>query len=159
MGYYSDYFNSSFNWVLVATAGYKMNQFRIAEGETIDRQRIGRSQLATHLLLAFGKNGGWTQVMLELGAKYNIATTYKGFGITSTKALNNGISSHYALKFGGEGWLQNVGVFVDVDHYNLFNQKFDHAGQAPFRNSSLKDMTFGISLVVTPTQADKRHRY
>lgn len=159
LGYYSDYFSSPVNWGLVATAGYKLNQFGIKDGDLVQHQNVQRLQLGASLLLAFGKNGGWSQVLLELGAKYNIATAYKGFGINDSKALNNGVTSHYALKFGGEGWLQNVGVFVDIDHYNLFNQTFEHSGALPFRDSKLKDMTFGLSLTVTPSQVGKRQRF
>lgn len=159
IGYYSDYINSPVNWGVLATGGYKINQFQMQEMNNYVRQCIHRAQVGALLLLAFGKNGASTQAMIELGAKYNFATKYKGGEITDTKALNNGISSHFALKFGGTGWLQNIGVYADIDHYNLYKNSFEINGNKPFINNNLKNITIGLCVTVTPKQADRRSYY
>lgn len=158
LGYYSDYINSPFNWGILATAGYKINQFKLDNFGSYTRQNIQRMQLGALLLLAFGKNGASTQAMIEVGARYNIATNYKGGDIHDKNALTNGLSSHFALKFGGSGWLQNIGVFADFDHYTLYNKEYEINGVKPFINNNLKNITIGVCVTVTPSQADRRRR-
>lgn len=159
IGYYSDYINSTFNWGVLATAGYKINQFQLKEINDFTRQCVHRTQLGGMILLAFGKNGGSTQAMIEAGLKYNIATKYKGGDIEKTDALNNGLTSHFALKFGGSGWLQNIGLYADIDHYKLFNRDFEYNGIKPFYNNNLRNTTIGVCVTVTPAQADRRREY
>jgi len=159
IGYYSDYISSPFNWGILATGGYKINQFKMYDSDNYIRQCIHRAQVGAMLLLAFGKNGASTQAMIELGAKYNFVSRYKGGEITDTKAINNGLSSHFALKFGGAGWLQNIGVYADIDHYKLFNNSYEANGTMPFKNNNLKNITFGVCVTVTPSQADRRRDY
>lgn len=158
IGYYSDYINSRVNWGLLATGGYKINQFKLQETDNYVRQCIQRAQIGAMLLLFFGKNGASTQALVELGAKYNFATKFKAGYITDISALNNGLSSHFALKFGGSGWLQNVGVYADIDHYKLYNNSYETNGIKPF-NNNLKNTTIGICVTVTPSQAAKRRDY
>ncbi|MDE6796297.1 MAG: hypothetical protein K2J63_13470 [Muribaculaceae bacterium] len=158
LGYTSDYINSSANWGILATLGYKINQFRMLETPDYINQCVHRLQLGGILLLAFGKNGGETQALIELGAKYNIATQYKSATINDSKALNNGWTSHAALKFGGKGWLQNIGVFVDIDHYKLFNKSFEYNGSKPFYKNNLRNTTIGVCVTVTPSQSEVRKR-
>lgn len=150
IGYYSDYIDSSFNWGILATGGYKVNQFQMEESIGYVRQCIQRAQVGATFLMAFGGNGGSTQAMIEVGEKYNIPVKYKGGEITDTKTLNSGFSTHLALKFGGSGWVQNVGVYADIDHYKLFNNSF--VG----RNNNLKNTTIGLTVTVTPWQAEIR---
>lgn len=159
IGYYSDYITSPFNWGILATGGYKINQFRLQKQDGFIRQNIQRAQIGGMLLLAFGKNGASTQAMLEIGARYNIATKYKGGDINDIEALNNGVTSHFAIKFGGSGWLQNIGVYADIDHYKLYNPSFEYNGVKPFANNGLKNITIGLCVTVTPSQADRRRDY
>lgn len=159
IGYYSDYINSPFNWGILATGGYKINQFQMYEMDDYVRQCIHRAQIGAMMLLAFGKNGASTQAMIEIGAKYNIATKFKSGDITDSKALNNGVSSHFALKFGGAGWLQNIGVYADIDHYKLYNSSYEYNGWKPFKDNNLKNITIGVCVTVTPSQAARRRDY
>ncbi len=159
IGYCSDYISTPFNWGILATAGYKINQFQLQKMDSYTRQCIHRAQLGAMLLLTFGKNGADTQAMIEVGAKYNIATKYKGGEINETNALNNGLSSHFALKFGGKGWLQNIGVYADIDHYKLYNSEYEYNGMKPFSDNNLKNVTIGVCVTVTPSQADRRRDY
>lgn len=157
IGYYSDYINSPFNWGILATGGYKINQFQMKEMDLYTRQCIHRAQIGAMLLLAFGKNGASTQAMIEIGTRYNFATKYKSGNLTDRHALNNGLSSHFALKFGGSGWLQNIGIYTDIDHYKLFNKSYKLNGINPFINNNLKNITIGICVTVTPSQAIRRN--
>jgi hypothetical protein len=159
IGYYSAYISSPFNWGILATGGYKINQFQMQEMDRYTRQCIHRAQVGAMLLLAVGKNGASTQAMIEVGAKYNFATQYKAGEISDINALNNGLTSHFALKFGGSGWLQNVGVYADIDHYTLFNSSYEVDGIKPFDNNKLKNITIGVCVTVTPSQANRRRDY
>lgn len=159
LGYYSDYISSDFNWGILATGGYKINQFRLLDGQDYVGQCIHRVQVGAMALLAFGRNGGSTQALLEIGGRYNIASKYDGGDIHGTKALNNGFSSHFALKFGGSGWLQNIGVYADIDHYNLYKNSLVDGGLNPYVNTNLKNITIGFCVTVTPSQADRRRDY
>ena len=140
LGYHSESLNS-FNWGVYGSAHYRINQVNARSKDT-EEYHIERFQYlkpGVGVLLTFGGIERDLIVQFEAAARYDIPINYKGIYGSETNNLNNGISSHYSLKFAGNKAF-SIGLFVDLTHYNLYKE----------HNLKLKPFSFGAVFTITP---------
>ena len=140
LGYHSESF-SNFNWGVYGSAHYRINQVN-ARSKDIEEYHVERFQYfkpGAGILLTFGGIESDVIVQFEAAAKYDIPINYKGMYGSEINSLNNGISSHYSLKFAGNTAF-SIGVFADLTHYNLYKDL----------NVKLKPFSFGAVFTITP---------
>lgn len=143
--YSAEYFNCGF----YGSVHYKLDQFKVGENDgDMAAHRAGRMLFGATALLSFGRMDQSSRVIVEAGARYSYGVSYKSPLGDSKEYLNNGFMSHFALKLASLSLLQDVGVFLDINHFNLWKD------YKP--NHKLKDVTFGISWKITPQQAEGR---
>lgn len=146
---YQTYTPESFNFGIYGSVHYKLDQFEIGvDTDHMTRQRADRLLLGATALLSFGSMEEASRVIVEIGERYSLPLSYKSSFSDSIDQLNSGFISHFAIKLASRGLMQDVGVFVDVNHFNLWKD---------FRpDYKLNDVTFGISWKITPQQAGDR---
>ena len=156
IGFKSD-FESFVNVGFYTSVHYKVNQFKLEDFATkeFEKHAIHRVLFGLSALIQFG---GWDRdfkAFFEAGARYAAASKYVNpYGADKSK-LRNGIISHWALHFspnGGTIGFQDIGVFFDMNHYNLLK---DNVFAQPTINE-IKMWTIGITVAITPGQAENR---
>lgn len=89
-----------------------------------------------------------TRVIVEAGVRYSLALAYKSPIEEDKNQLNNGLVSHYAIMLAGRKMWQNVGIYADINHFDMWKNLYP--------NRKLDNYTFGITWTITPQQVDKR---
>lgn len=148
---YNSFNPGSVNWAVFATAHYKLNQFKTqltGLDDPVLRHRMHHVAVGAGVMLSLGGIESPSRVILEAGVRYNIPVGYAGpFGTKANDVLNSGISTHYALKFGGFSKLQGLGVWADIPHYNMLKN-----GGEYLPGGKLKSYSFGIVYTITPSR-------
>ena len=146
------------NWGVYALANYKLHQFKLKfDDDDYDRMRYSRLGFGAGIIGIFGDLTAPYHVIIEGEAYYNIPLTFSTSFLDnhSINQLNRGLTSHFAIKFGGSNSFQNIGIFVDIDHFNLVNEKCNQE-HTPIKDLELRNISVGISLSVTLGQSEKR---
>lgn len=146
LGYQSD--NMGFvNWGIYGSAHYKINQFKAKFMPEMDyeRERLHYMKTGVGLMLTLGSIEHKTRVQIEAALRYDFPLGYAGVYGASKDMLESGLSSHYAIKVAGFTWL-SVGVYADINHYNLYNVTVDKA--------NLKMYNIGITFTITPKRGE-----
>lgn len=153
---YQTYSTELFNFGLYASGHYKIDQFQIkgAGDAGYCNHNIHRIQLGLNAFTSIGRMGDPLKVSIEAGCRYNIGCLYKNPYDNDTDMLNNGLCSHFALKFAGEGILQDFGVFANFNHYNLLKEKEIIGGV-----NEIKGWSIGLTFSLTPQQIENKRDY
>lgn len=154
LGYQSNN-KGSFNWCLYGSGHYKLNQFKTQMSSTdiLDRHRLQRIAVGGGAMISLGEFERKTRVILEAGLRYEIPIGYKGtFGTEMKDVINSGLSSHFAIRFGGTSGLQGLGVYADIPYYNLLKSNNGLSGE-------LKMYSFGIVYSISPWRIKKAYDY
>ncbi len=140
LGYHSESF-SNFNWGIFGSAHYRINQVNVKRNasEEYHLERFQYLKPGAGVLFTFGGIESNLIVQLEAAVRYDMPIKYKGMYGSETNIINNGISSHYSLKFAGNSPF-SIGVFVDLVHYNIYKEN----------NLKLKPFSFGAVFTITP---------
>ena len=77
-----------------------------------------------------------------------MALAYKSPLGDDKNQLNDGLVSHYAIKLASRGMWQNIGLYADINHFNMWKDL--RPGQ------ELNCYTFGITWTITPQQVIDR---
>ena len=137
---YQTYSPEFVNAGIYASAHYKLDH--------MTNHRAQRVLVGATVLLSLGSMGQASRVIVEAGCRYSLGLAYKSPLGTDKKQLNDGLVSHFAIKLASRGMMQNVGVYADINHFNLWKD---------FRpNQKLNNMTFGLTWTITPQQVDER---
>lgn len=155
MGWQTDVSINFFNFGVYASYHYRVNQFEIKDPIESEFKTHGlhRSLIGLTTMYSFGDNTAAVRPIVELGIKYGIASKYENPYNYDAKDLKNGILSHFAVVFdmSYDKWLNDFGIFVDINHYN------------PFENikpvTEMKTWTLGISFTVDFYQGAVTNRY
>lgn len=154
MGWQTDVSINFFNFGVYASYHYRINQFEVKDpvnGE-FGLHDIHRSLIGFTTMYYFGD---YTSVrpIVELGVKYGIATKYENPYNYGAQKLKNGLISHFAvlLDMPYDKWLNDFGIFVDINHYNMFENI------KPV--SEIKTWTLGISFTVDFYQGSATKKY
>lgn len=139
------------NFGICAVASYKFEPFIgniLIEDVTIaNPSSIQRALIGGNIMLYLGEMGMSTQVTLEVGLRYSYGLSLTDSSKTITQeSLKNGIVSHYAITVGGPGFLQNIKLFADVNHYDLIKNSY----------LRLSPIYVGFSWTITPQQSDNK---
>lgn len=150
---YQTYKPQTFNFGFYASAGYKIDQFRIRGWEEADygRHNIHRAQVGLTAFTTIGSLDNPLKVTVEAGCRYNIPVLYNSPYDDKAKSLESGLTSHFAVKFAGEGVLQDFGVFANFNHYNLLDKE-----KCLGPVNELRRWTVGLSFSLTPTQISNK---
>lgn len=147
LGYQSFNFGA-FNWGIYGSAHYKLNQFKTkVDGSDIwTKHNIQKIMLGGGLMMIFGSMENSTRVIIEAGLRYDTPFNYRGAcGDNFKDVLNRGLSSNVSVRFGGKSWLQGLGLYADIPHYNMFK-----SGGEYFSNPQLKMYSFGVVYTISP---------
>ena len=146
IGYQSRRF-SDFNWGFYATAEYWQNQFqsRIKGGE-YEKNNLQRALFGGSLFTVLGNIDKKYHVMIEGGLRYSMALKYKGPLAYDKDDIKNGLTSHFAVKLTGASAIQDFGVYVDINHFDLLKDD----------NNKLNSWAIGLMWTVTPGQSNNR---
>ena len=146
---YQTYSPEFFNCGIYASAHYKLDQFKVGfDDDNMQRHRAQRILLGVNALLSLGSMGQPSRVIIEAGVRYSLGLAYTSPLGDDKNQLNDGIVSHYAIKLASRGMLQNIGVYADINHFNMWKD---------FRpNQELHNYNIGITWTITPQQVDKR---
>lgn len=154
MGWQTDVSINTFNFGFYASYHYRINQFKVEDPSDGDfyKHNIHRSLIGLSAMLEFGDYDA-VRTIVELGVKYGIATKYQNPYNHAAKDLKNGLISHFAVVFDmpEDKWLNDFGVFVDINHYNPF-EKIKPV-------TELKIWTLGISFTVDYFQGSVAKKY
>ena len=146
---YQTYNPEFFNCGIYASAHYKSDQFEVAyNDDNMERHRAQRVLFGATALLSLGSMEQPSRVIIEAGVRYSLAVAYKSPLGNDIDQLNNGLVSHFAIKVAGRDMWQNIGVYADINHFNLWKDYIP--GQ------KLNNYTFGITWTITPQQVDER---
>ncbi|MBQ6063478.1 MAG: hypothetical protein IJK87_07580 [Prevotella sp.] len=137
----------NFNWGVFGSAHYRINQFKTITKSSDDEYHndIQRLLLGGGLLLSYGDIESSTRFTFEAGLRYEMPMYYKGFLGKKSDVLNQGLSSHFAIRINGNGALQGLGVYADIPHYKLYKKD-----DSQVVVSNLRMYTFGIIYTITP---------
>lgn len=147
LGYQSFNFGT-FNWGIYGSVHYKLNQFKTqVEGmDVFAKHKIQKLMLGGGLMMILGSMENSTRVIIEAGLRYDTPLSYKGgCGEEVNNILNSGLSSNVSIRFGGTSWLQGLGLYADIPHYNMFK-----SGGGYLNNPQLKMYSFGIVYTISP---------
>ena len=146
---YQTYSPEFVNAGIYASAHYKLDQFQVGvDDDHMANHRAQRVLVGATALLSLGSMGQASRVIIEAGCRYSLGLAYKSPLGTDKKQLNDGLVSHFAIKLASRGMMQNVGIYADINHFNLWKD---------FRpNQKLNNMTFGLTWTITPQQVDER---
>lgn len=128
---YQTYNPGFFNIGAYASAHYRLSQFRVETDKDTQKHRTQRALLGITARFSLGSMEQSTRVIVETGVRYNLALAYKSPMGTDKDQTRSGLSSHYAIMLAGPRYLQDVGIFVDVNHFNMwkdygFVEKLNH---------------------------------
>ena len=149
---YQTYTPDLFNVGIYGSVHYKLDQFMVKGYNESDyqSQNIHRVLLGATAFTTIGKMDNALKVTLEAGCRYNIGCLYKVNSVKMDDALNNGLSSHFAIKFAGEEIYQNIAIFANFNHFNLL--------KAPINGVDKINMwSIGITWSLTPVQIDSKY--
>lgn len=146
---YQTYRPEFFNCGIYATGHYKLEQFKVGyDKDNMSNHRAQRFLVGATALMSLGSMKQPQRVIIEAGLRYSISLAYKSPLGENKSQLNDGLTSHYAVKIASRGMLQDIGIYADIDHFNLWKDyKPDH---------KLHDFTIGVTWKITPQQADGR---
>lgn len=152
---------SSANIGVFANLGYKLHQFSLRADDQApwERLRYQRIYAGVGVQGIFGGLESPYRVIVEGAVRYVIPTalTTTAWSDVETTQLSKGVQTHWAVKMGGADAFQNIGLFVDIDHFNLIDKGWAATdGSRPFNDFSLKNITLGITMSVSFGQAEKR---
>ena len=148
LGYQS--YNPDFvNYGFYASAHYKIDQFNVGyDDDNMNKHRAQRALLGATALLSLGDMSQSSRVIIEAGLRYSLGISYKSPLGDNKSQLNDGIVSHFGIKLASRGMLQNIGLYADINHFNMWKD---------FRpNQELNNYTIGITWTITPQQVDER---
>ncbi len=143
LGYQSDLVGVC-NYGIYASAHYRINQMKtkLPGMEDYSYERFQYMKPGMGVFLTFGTVERKVKAQIEAAVRYDLAINYKGVDGTESKdAINNGLSTHFALKAIGYTWFSG-GVFADFCHYHLFD------------DSSFKPYSFGVTFTITPKRGE-----
>lgn len=151
---YQSHNKGFFNWCIYGSGHYKLNQFmtQMSSVDVLDRHRLQRVAVGGGAMVSLGDfENNKTKVILEAGLRYEMPIGYKGtFGTEVKDVINSGLSSHFAIRFGGTSGLQGLGVYADILHYNLLKSN----NVTP---RELKMYSFGIVYSISPWRTKKAY--
>lgn len=146
---YQTYSPEFFNFGFYGSAHYKIDQFNIGyNDDNMQKHRAQRALFGATALLSLGSMNQPSRVIIEAGVRYSMALAYKSPLGNQKEQLNDGLVSHFAVKLASRGMLQNIGVFADINHFNMWKDLRP--------NQKLNNYTFGITWTITPQQVDDR---
>lgn len=146
---YQTYSPEFFNAGVYASAHYKLDQFKIGyNDDNMQKHRAQRALFGVTGLASLGSMGQASRVIIEAGLRYSMALAYNSPIGSDKDQLNNGLTSHYAIKLASRGMWQNIGIYADIDHFNLW--KNFNSGK------KLNSYTVGITWTITPQQVEDR---
>lgn len=146
---YQTYNPEFVNFGIYASAHYKLEQFKVGyNDDAMSPHRAQSALIGATALLSLGSMGQSSRVIVEAGCRYSLALAYKSPLGDDKNQLNNGLVSHFALKLASRGLLQDIGVYADINHFNMWKE------QRP--NQKLNNVTLGITWKITPQDADDR---
>lgn len=142
---YQTYSPEFFNCGIYASAHYKLDQFKVGyNDDNMQKHRAQRILLGINALLSLGSMDQPSRVIIEAGLRYSLGLAYKSPLGNDKEQLNNGIVGHYAIKIASRGMMQNIGVFADINHFNMWKDLRP--------NQKLNNYTLGITWTITPQQ-------
>lgn len=145
---YQSYSPGFVNAGIYATGHYKIDQFKVGyNDENMQNHRAQRVLVGATALLSLGSMEQANRVIIEAGCRYSIGLNYKSPQDSDDLSLNDGFVSHFGVKVASRGMLQNLGVFADINHFNLWNNS---------NGNKLNNYTFGLTWTITPQQIDDR---
>lgn len=145
---YQTYNPEYFNFGIYASAHYKIDQFKVGYDDHMDRHRAQRALIGATALLSLGSMRQPSRIIVEAGLRYSLGLAYKSPFGDNKDQLNDGLVSHFAIKLASRGMWQNIGLYADINHFNMWKD---------FRpNHKLNNYTFGITWTITPQQVIKR---
>lgn len=146
---YQTYSPEFFNFGIYASAHYKIDQFKVGyDDDHMNNHRAQRALVGATALFSLGSMKQPSRVIIEAGLRYSMALAYKSPLGDDKNQLNDGLVSHYAIKLASRGMLQNIGLYADINHFNMW--KDFRPGQ------ELNCYTFGITWTITPQQVIDR---
>lgn len=123
LGYVSS-LQGNVNWGLYGEALYRYEQFQVSPVKSDDdysKQQMGRALFGGSAFVVLGGVTKDLHVMVEAGLRYNMGIDAKGV-LGNKYAFNDGLTSHYAVKFTGARMDYNngyyFGIYVDVNHFD-----------------------------------------
>lgn len=144
---YQTYTPGFFNIGIYASGHYKLDQFKVGYSDDgMGYHRAQRLLVGATVLFSLGSMSQSSRVIIETGCRYSIGLNYKSPTSTDSDQLNNGIVSHFAIKLANRGMMQNIGLFADINHFDMWKDS----------GKKLKNYTFGITWTITPQQVDDR---
>ena len=136
------------NFGFYASAEYCANQFKnqFPAASAFESNRLQRALMGGSAFIVLGGLGQKYHFMIEAGARYSLALAYNGPLGSDKEAINNGLTSHYALKLTGAAALQDFGIYADFHHFDLLKSATD----------KLHAWNVGLLWTVTPGQGKTR---
>lgn len=142
---YQTYNPDFFNFGFYASAHYKIDQFKVGyNDDNMSNHRAERTLLGATALFSLGSMKQPSRVIIEAGLRYSLGLAYHSPLGDDKNQLNDGLVSHFAIKLASRGMWQNIGLYADINHFNMWKD---------FRPSQeLNNYTFGITWTITPQQ-------
>lgn len=145
---YQTYRPEFLNAGVYVSAHYKLDQFKVGNGDNISHHRTQRALFGVNGLISLGSMEQPSRVIIEIGLRYSLPLAYKSPVGWIKERLNDGFVSHYAVMVASRGMWQNIGIYADINHFDLL-KNFDSGKR-------LNNYTFGITWTITPQQVNDR---
>lgn len=146
---YQTYNPDFFNFGIYASAHYKIDQFKVGyNDDNMSNHRAERALFGATALFSLGSMKQPSRVIIEAGLRYSLGLAYHSPLGNNKNQLNDGLVSHFAIKLASRGMWQNIGLYADINHFNMWKDSRP--------NQELNNYTFGITWTITPLQVIDR---
>lgn len=155
---YQTYKPGIINAGFFASVHYRVNQFKL-EGLYSDietEHSIQRTLFGVTGFITFGRMRNPWRVSIEGGAKYSLCLNYNDPFDYGKDAINNGLISHFAIKFAGKTLFQDIGIFADINHFNMFDSSVFNSNESSLK---MNMWTFGLTWKVNWKQSEYIHHF
>lgn len=146
---YQTYNPDFLNFGIYASAHYKIDQFKVGyDNDNMSNHRAERALFGATALFSLGSMKQSSRVIIEAGLRYSFGLAYNSPLGDDKDQLNDGLVSHFAIKLASRGMWQNIGLYADINHFNMWKNLRS--------NQELNNYTFGITWTITPQQVINR---
>lgn len=151
LGYHSDYLGLC-NYIVYASLHYKHDVYLLqsdVEG-THDSNRLMPGVGASLIIGRIHDDG--IRVRLDAGLRYSLPMSHiSNYAVDKTQC-NSGFISHFGVKIIGDNMFQNLGLYVDISHFNMLNRRYTNNGILVYEGIRYQPISIGLTWTITPDQ-------
>lgn len=155
IGYHSDYLGLC-NFIVYASLHYKHDAYLLqSDVENMHGSNRLLPGVGTSLIIGRIHNDG-IRVRLDAGLRYSLSMSHVSSFSVDKAQSNSGLLSHWGIKIIGDNMFQNLGLYVEISHFDMLNRNFTNNDVLVYEGIRFRPITIGITWTITPDQINQR---